>query len=178
MHKNTEDDGFNYVMDFGNVTLNAENLSLARKLDKEIDMIVKQLDHDGNGTIEYSEFLAETLSEKCLDKYSVRLFFNQFQNVGKDPNQRFLQDLNDLDMDKLDDDEKLTISIPELQGFFRKCGRVIGIKQIGLLIKEAGKICKIRELDGESDISFKAFYKFMCKLFVNKETEDNQDYET
>jgi hypothetical protein len=41
MHKNIEDDGFNYVMDFGNVTLNAENLSLAKKLDKEIDMIVK-----------------------------------------------------------------------------------------------------------------------------------------
>lgn len=76
MHKHTEDDGFNYVMDFGNVTINAENLSLARKLDKEIDIIVKQLDHDGNGTIEYSEFLAETLSEKCLDKYSLRLFFN------------------------------------------------------------------------------------------------------
>jgi len=76
MLKQSEDDGFNYIMDFGNVTINAENLSLARKLDKEIDMIVKKLDHDGNSTIEYSEFLAETLSEKCLDKYSLRLFFN------------------------------------------------------------------------------------------------------
>ncbi len=46
------------------------------------------------------------------------------------------------------------------------------------MIKEAGKVCKIKEFDGESDISFKAFYKFMCKLFVNKEIEDNQDYET
>ena len=141
-------------------------------------MIVKQLDHDGNGTIEYSEFLAETLSEKCLDKYSLRLFFNQFQNVGKDPNERFLFPYNDLDMEKLHEDEKLKISISEVQGFFRKCGRVIGTKEIGLLIEEAGKICKIKEFDGKSDISFNAFYKFMCKIFVNKETEDDQDSET
>lgn len=41
-----------------------------------IQDIHKKVDHDNNGTIEYSEFLAHSLTEDHLSEKNVRLFFD------------------------------------------------------------------------------------------------------
>lgn len=49
---------------------------LPNKSEEEIDEIISKVDHNKKGLIEYSEFLAHTLTDKQLSSKNLKLFFD------------------------------------------------------------------------------------------------------
>ena len=50
---------------------------------EELDMIINEVDYEGNGTINYTEFLAATLPvEKFVTEQQLKALFAQFDGDG------------------------------------------------------------------------------------------------
>jgi len=124
-----------------------DNGDLLDKLTKEeITEVIKNIDQDRNGSIDWSEFLAYSLSEEQLSEANCRTFFNAMIPSS---------DENTTDG---------TIDAWLIQRFFMKCGKHIRIDRLNELINDCGQKLNIPEMNAEAKIEFTTFYKFMTSV--------------
>ena len=105
--------------------------------ENEIDNMIKSIDLDGNGVIDYNEFLVCSMNkEKILRNDNLKICFNEF-----------------------DTDHSGKISIDEISVLFNK-----GDKNNENL-EELKKMMKEADGNGDGEISFDEFKEIMNKFF-------------
>ncbi|MCQ2821241.1 MAG: protein kinase [archaeon] len=107
--------------------------------EEEIDEMIRSVDTDGNGTIDYNEFLNfATNKDKVLNQQNLRMAFNTFDTDGSG-----------------------ALSFSEIESIFKK-----GNKNWGKDEQESlRKLLKDADDNGDNEISFDEFEKIMTQFF-------------
>jgi Ca2+-binding EF-hand superfamily protein len=111
--------------------------------DEKIDEILEKVDHDKNGLIEYSEFLAHSLSEKHLNRVNLESFFKLMLPATNDNN---------------------VINAGILEQYFLRSGKRISLEKIKILMDECSET---KGFNGRADVDFETFYHFMTRFLVS-----------
>lgn len=111
--------------------------------EKQIDLILEKVDSDKNNRIEYSEFLAHTLTQNHLTKNNVRSFF------------KAMLPIQPKDVAGNDQGHEV-ISAIDIQYYMQKCGKQYELTEIEELIAEI--------LLDTNELSFDTFFKFMTSF--------------
>lgn len=104
------------------------------------------MDYDKNGTIEYKEFVACSLTKRIHVTRTNALAL--FEDI-----------IETRDSDTID---SKAISI-----YFRKNGKMVEESKLKKEMNDCSKIIQIKGFDGDSKITFETFYKFLITSISN-----------
>merc|ERR1711971_62500 len=102
--------------------------------DEELQEMIKEVDSNGNGTIEFSEFLSKMAGKMAFSPISEKEIYDAFRVFDKDGNG--------------------FISPAELRYVMSKMGQVITDDEVDQMIQEA-------DLDGDGQVNYREFVKMM-----------------
>ena len=119
--------------------------------DDRINQILDKVDVDKNGTIEYSEFLAHSLTSKQLSHRNLQLFFDQMKPAIKDEG-------------KVEEGAtaKKYLTVKLMHEYMVKCARTVKESKLKKMIK--GTI--LEQEDGIID--FECFKTFMMSFLMDE----------
>ena len=105
----------------------------SNKSDVNFDELLEKIDADGNGEIEYSEFLAHTLSSKQLNDKNLYSFFNSM--IPHDQAEAYL-------------------NAQIIKDYLEKCGHKYELEEIKDKISQCGEALGMKSLSGDQNIEY------------------------
>jgi len=154
--------------------------------DEKIRSLLDAVDQDQNGGIDYSEFLAHSLTANQLSEKNIRLFFDVMRPV--DLNKAYNKTLKDNyeaggeeninEIRKRTRTDSLAIMSPAdcvdaraIHKYFQKCGKIIKRSKLKKLMTSCGHQLGLKDFHGGAQVTFPVFYKFMRALLEPKDNE-------
>jgi len=157
--------------------------------DEKIRSLLDAVDQDQNGGIDYSEFLAHSLTANQLSEKNIRLFFDVMRPV--DLNKAYNKTLKDnfdtggeenissiRKRSRAERADSIAIDSPSdcvdaraIHKYFQKCGKIIKRSKLKKLMTSCGQQLGLKDFHGGAQVTFPVFYKFMRALLEPKDNE-------
>jgi len=129
--------------------------------ESDINSIIEKVDYDGNGLIDYSEFLTHTLTKKQLSQQNVTMFFNIMQAKGDAGRAQEELELAGNHQDGM------PLSAELISSYFLVCGRNRSLEDIKEMMEEDKT-----GLVEDKGISEENFYDFMTSFLKGEISQE------